>query len=305
MPRDELELDVLELEDLAVLLHESIARLGENFDERIRFEVVDCADDRHTADELGDQAEFGEILGLDVAEDCTKVLVFRAADIRTETNALRANSILHDLLNAGEGAATDEQHVGGVDLQELLMRVLAATLGRHGSRRALEDLEQGLLHAFARHVTRDRRVFALAGDLVDLVDVDDAGLRFLDVVVGGLNQLQQDVLDIFADIAGLGEGGGVGDRKRHIEHAGEGLGHQGLAAACRADQQDVGLRQLDLAIEAVPQLNALVVVVDRNGQDPLRLILSDDVVVQEGDRSREAMAAHRAKCRRCRRVLLR
>ena len=28
-------------------------------------------------------------------------------------------------------------------------------------------------------------------------------------VVGGLNQLQQDVLDIFADIAGLGEGGGV------------------------------------------------------------------------------------------------
>ena len=162
------------------------------------------------------------------------------------------------------------------------MRVLASALGRHGSRGALEDLEQGLLHAFARHVTRDRRVFALAGDLVDLVDVDDAGLRFLDVVVGGLNQLQQDVLDIFADVAGLGEGGGVGDRKRHVEHAGEGLGHQGLAAARGADQQDVGLRQLDLAIEAVPQLDALVVVVDRNGQDPLRLILADDVVVQEG-----------------------
>ena len=244
--------------------------------------MVDRADDRHAADELGDQAEFGEILGLDVAEDRPQILVFRATDIGTETDTLGPDSVLHDLLDAGESAATDEQHVGGVDLQELLMRVLASALGRHGSRGALEDLEQGLLHTFARHVTRDRRVFALAGDLVDLIDVDDAGLRLLDVVVGGLDQLQQDVLDVFADVAGLGEGGGVGDRKRHVEHAGEGLGHQGLAAARGADQQDVGLRQFDLAIEAVPQLDALVVVVDRNGQDPLRLILADDVVVQEG-----------------------
>ena len=51
-------------------------------------------------------------------------------------------------------------------------------------------------------------------DLVDLVDVDDAGLRLADVVVGGLNQLEQDVLDVLTDIARLGERGGVGDRER-------------------------------------------------------------------------------------------
>jgi hypothetical protein len=139
----------------SVLLHEGVARLGENLDERIRFEVVDCADDRHAADELGDQAEFGEILGLDVAEDRPEILVFRTTDIGTETDTLGTDSVLHDLLDPGESAATNEQHVGGVDLQELLMRMLASALGRHGSRGALEDLEQGLLHAFARHVTRD------------------------------------------------------------------------------------------------------------------------------------------------------
>ena len=50
-----------------------------------------------------------------------------------------------------------------------------------------------------------RRVVALARDLVDLVDVDDAALRPLDVVVGVLQQVDDDVLDVLADVAGLGE----------------------------------------------------------------------------------------------------
>jgi hypothetical protein len=37
----------------------------------------------------------------------------------------------NDLLEAGEGAAADEQDVGGVDLQEFLLRMLAAALRRH------------------------------------------------------------------------------------------------------------------------------------------------------------------------------
>jgi hypothetical protein len=36
--------------------------------------------------------------------------------------------------------------------------VLAAALGRHVGDGALEDLEQRLLHALARHVARDRDV---------------------------------------------------------------------------------------------------------------------------------------------------
>ena len=118
--------------------------------------------------------------------------------------------------------------------------------GGHRRLRALEDLEQRLLHTLARHVTGDRRVLALAGDLVDLVDVDDAGLGPLDVEVGGLDQLEQDVLDVLADVAGLGERGGVGDGERHVEQAGERLREVGLAAPGGAEQQDVRLGELDL-----------------------------------------------------------
>ena len=148
---------------------------------------------------------------------------------------LRAERLLDDLVEAGERAAADEQDVRGVDLDELLVRVLAPALRRHRGRGALEDLEQRLLHALAGDVAGDRRVLALAGDLVDLVDVDDPGLGLLHVVVGGLDQLEEDVLDVLADVAGLGERGGVGDGERDVEHAGERLGEQRLAAAGGAD----------------------------------------------------------------------
>ena len=120
--------------------------------------------------------------------------------------------------------------------------MLAAALRGDGGDGAFHDLEQGLLHALARHVAGDRRVVRLAGNLVDFVDVDDAALRLLDIVVGRLQELEDDVLDVLADIAGFGEGRRVGHRERHIEDAGQRLGEQRLAGAGRADS-----RMLDLA----------------------------------------------------------
>jgi hypothetical protein len=63
--------------------------------------------------------------------------------------------------------------------------------------------------ALARHVARDRRVVGFAADLVDLVDIDDAALRPLDIVVGVLQQLEDDVLDVLANIARFGQRRGV------------------------------------------------------------------------------------------------
>ena len=193
---------------------------------------------------------------------------------------LLADAALDDLLEAAERAAADEQDVGRVDLQELLLRVLAAALRRHVRDRALDDLEQRLLHALARDVARDRRVLALARDLVDLVDVDDAALRALDVVVRVLEQLDDDVLDVLADVAGLGQRRRVGDRERHVEDPRERLREQRLAGAGRAEQQDVRLLQLDVAVAGLA-LDALVVVVDRDREDLLRALLADHVLVED------------------------
>ena len=128
--------------------------------------------------------------------------------------------------------------------------MLAAALRRHVGDGALEDLEQGLLHALAADVAGDRGVVGLARDLVDLVDVDDAALGAVDVEVGGLEEPQQDVLDVLTDVAGLGQRGGVGDAEGHVEHARQRLRQQRLARAGGAHQQHVGLLDLDLVERA-------------------------------------------------------
>ena len=165
--------------------------------------------------------------------------------------------------------------------------MLAAALRRNGGNGAFQDLQQSLLHALAGHVAGDRRVLRLAGDLVHLIDVDNAALGLRHVEVGGLEKLQQDVLYVFTDVAGFGQTGGVSNGERHIEHPGERLRQIGLARTGRPQHQNVGLRQLHLVVGAASggvrllDLDALVVVVHGDGQGALGLVLADHVAIQE------------------------
>src|SRR5207253_2698587 len=142
------------------------------------------------ADELGDEAEFEQVFGLAMLESLASLALVGSGDVGAEADRLALQAVGNDLLEAGEGAAADEQDVGRVDLQELLLRVLAAALGRDRSGSAFHQLEQRLLDALAGYVARDRRIVRLAADFVDFVDVDDAPLRLFDIVVGRLEQLQ-------------------------------------------------------------------------------------------------------------------
>ena len=108
-----------------------------------------------------------------------------------------------------------------------------------------------------------------------------------DVEVGGLQELQEDVLDVLADVAGLGERRGIRDGERHVEPLRQRLREVGLAAAGRAEEQDVALRDLDLVgallgrLDRAVRAHALVVVVDGDRQRALRGVLPDDVLLEE------------------------
>jgi hypothetical protein len=67
--------------------------------------------------------------------------------------------------------------------------MLATALRGHRGDGAFHDLEQRLLHALAGDVAGG--VVGLAADLGDLVDIDDAALGALDVVLGRLQQLEE------------------------------------------------------------------------------------------------------------------
>ena len=150
-------------------------------------------------------------------------------DVGRETDATLLRAVLNDLFQACERTTADEKNVRRINSRELLVRMLAPALRRHIRDRAFQYLQQRLLHAFARNVARDRRILVLAANLVDLVDVDDPTLCPRHITFGSLQQLQDDVLDIFAHVSGFSQCGCVHDGEWHIQHLCQGLRQQRFA----------------------------------------------------------------------------
>src|SRR5690606_15894608 len=82
---------------------------------------------------------------------------------------------------------------------------------------------------------------------------------------------------------------GIRYREWNVEALRQRLGEVGLSATSRADQQDVGLGDLDIVDDRVGRgdgvagTDALVVVVHRDRQGLLGRLLADDVLLKEPD----------------------
>src|SRR5262249_25079775 len=148
--------NALHFEQALVLLDERVFRLGEDALERRLVEVLERRDHREATNELGDQPVFEQILRFDFAEDLASAAILRRDHPGTEADRSRAAACRDDLLQSAEGTAAYEQNVSSIDLQEFLLRMLAAALRGHRGDGALHDLQQRLLHALARHIAGDR-----------------------------------------------------------------------------------------------------------------------------------------------------
>src|SRR5581483_7906557 len=92
-------------------------------------EILQRRYDRKASDEFWDQAILQQVLGLDIAEDLALLAVLRRHDLGAEADRGRTPARRNNLLETGESAAADEQNIRGVDLQEFLLRMLAAPCG--------------------------------------------------------------------------------------------------------------------------------------------------------------------------------
>src|SRR5689334_22604803 len=99
---------------------------------------------------------------------------------------MAAQALFDDLIQTLEGAAADEQDVLGIDLNEILVRMFASTLRGNVCDSPLNDLEERLLHTFARDIAGNRRIIGFACNLINFVNVDDATLGARHVKIGDL-----------------------------------------------------------------------------------------------------------------------
>src|SRR4029077_1926549 len=116
------------LEHALILLGERILRASQNFDEGRLGKIAERRQDRQGADEFGNQSKLQKILGFHFAQNLSRAAFVRGADIRAETHRRTVRAAGDDLVEAGEGTANDEENVGRVDLQELLLRMFATAL---------------------------------------------------------------------------------------------------------------------------------------------------------------------------------
>src|SRR6185295_5643010 len=101
----EAQLHVLVLEQLLILTRNRVTGLRQNLDERRLVELVQRADDRQPADELGNEAVLDQVLGFDLLKGGAEVAVPVRLDVGLETQRLLARPALDDLLEADERAA--------------------------------------------------------------------------------------------------------------------------------------------------------------------------------------------------------
>ena len=94
-------------------------------------------------------------------------------------------------------------------------------------------------------------------------------------------QIADDLIDVAADIADLGELGRFDLDEGRACELGEAARDLGLADAGRADHQDV-LGQ-DLLAQLIVELLAAPAVAQRNGDGALGVALADDVAVELGN----------------------
>src|SRR5690606_9928464 len=110
------------------------------------------------------------------------------------------------------------------------------------------------------------------------------GLLVLDQLDRHLHQVAHDRVDVAADVADLGELGGLHLEERRAGQLGQPAGDLGLSDAGWADHDDV-LRRVLLAQVALDLLPAPVVA-QRHRDGALGLLLPDDVAVELGDDGR-------------------
>src|SRR5579872_1409533 len=153
-PLGEFEVDVLHVEQFLVLAYQRVLGFGQNPHQRVLVQLAERRDYRQAPDEFRNQSELEQVLGLHLVEQLGDRLGIAMGEVGPKAHRLARDAPADDVVEADERAAADEQDVGGVDLQELLLRMLASALGRYARHRALDDLEQRLLHTLAGDVAR-------------------------------------------------------------------------------------------------------------------------------------------------------
>ena len=120
---------VVHAEQLHVLLDNGVFRIPENPDECIAIQVVQGHDDGKTANQLGNETEFHDIMWNYVGKHTLLDSFCLGTDLAAKANGRTALTFFNDLGEPVKGTTANKENVFGVNPQEFLVGMLTAALG--------------------------------------------------------------------------------------------------------------------------------------------------------------------------------
>ncbi len=207
---------------------------------------IERTDHRQASDEFGNHSKGEQVFRFHMADGLLSQCFLHFERRAAKAHHFLADAFLNDFVESDECATANEKNFLGIDLDIFLMRMFAAALRWNVAHAAFQNFQERLLHSFAGNIACDAHVIGLAADLVDLVNVNDADLRSFHVVIGILKQSQNDVFDVFADVAGFGQRSRVGNAEWHVQDSGQRFGQQRLPGARWSNEQNVALLNLNV-----------------------------------------------------------
>ena len=157
--RLKLQLHAVQFKQLFILLHKGVLRLSQDTHKRLLVKTVQTDDCGQTTDDFRNQTKLHQVMRLDFREHFRDIRLFFAGYFGSKAKPLLSGAVLDNLLNAVKGTAADKQNIGRINLDKILMGMLAPALRGNVRSRTFEHFEQRLLHTFARYVAGDRRGF--------------------------------------------------------------------------------------------------------------------------------------------------
>ena len=152
--------DAVHIKQLHILLDQGVLGLADDANECFVVKIVQRDDDGQTTDQLGNQAEFHNVVRSNVAENALFAALFLFHDGTLKADGLISASALNQLFQAVEGAAADKENIFGIDAQKFLVGMLSSALGRNVGNGTLQNFQERLLYTLAGNVAGDGAVFA-------------------------------------------------------------------------------------------------------------------------------------------------
>ena len=137
----EFELDAVERKKLLVLLIKRVFRLFYNSYERVLVEVVESYYNRQSADKLGNDTVFDDVVRDNVLVNSARNLFLLCLLSCIKADLLITLTALNNRLNSLECASANEENILGIDLNKFLVRMLSAALRRNVCSSTLKNLK--------------------------------------------------------------------------------------------------------------------------------------------------------------------